>query len=200
MSDTTAVPKPSDIARFLAKASGVNLETGEETPTPQPAPTPAPTPTVEAPPAGDTGTKPKAPWNDTDNPYDAERAAQLIENLRAENKRLRGERDTMTQNVQPDRVTQLETEVTQLREQLLTAGKAAALAAANLPADLASFITANSEDGIKEQVQKLASLRGEAVPNTITGAGVPGFAEPALHNPPDTDQSLGAKLMRQLGG
>lgn len=193
MSDTTAIPKPSDIAKFLANAHGVDLpeapvpvaQPTEETPVPDPAP-------VEA-------EKPKTPWNDTDNPYDADRAAQLIENLRVENKRLREERDTVARNVQPDRVAQLEQEIGRMRAQLLNADRATALAAANLPADMAQFITATTADGIKEQVQKLASLRGEAVPQTLTGAGVPGFADPALSAPPNVNESLGAKLMRQFG-
>lgn len=96
MSDS--VPKPSDIARFLAKQEGVSLEAAPEA-------SPADNKPQET--AGGGGWK--APWNTTDNPFNAEQAERLIANLKAENQRLRGERDTAMSVQHTDQVAQLET-------------------------------------------------------------------------------------------
>lgn len=134
-------------------------------PAPDAPATPPPAPATPAP-----GTPPAAPtW---DGPFDPDRAARLVENLRADLAAERAKRTAPAPEV-AELKSQLDTLSAELTRTRLDAARADAVAAAKVPAHLAQYVSGSTPEEIKASAEKVAA-------DFAAAAGQPAEAPPAL--------------------
>lgn len=171
MTDSTGlgkVPTPADVAAALgikvdAANSGGAAESGG------------------SPEAGKSEAgKVDAPWNDSDNPFDAERAARLIHNLREDNRALQQRLDERAQSggssSLEQRVENLSAENQELRSLVVDYQRARALNEAGIGEEFLDLVQGTTPEEVKHSVERLVALKG---PSPQESAGGPAVAEPA---------------------
>lgn len=138
--------------------------------------------------AGEAGQQ--APWEKRGEPYDADKAATLIRNLRAERsdlqdelRRAKSEVETLLRQSSAgprdaQRLAALEAEVSELQEQNAKYRRANALARAGISEEFTDLLTGRTDEEISGQVQRLVALASSLAPG--------GFQEPAQHATGDT--------------
>lgn len=161
-----------------------------ETPEPPAAPAasepPAAPPAPEAPeatdPATPPATEPKPPWGDD---FNAERAWQLVQDLRGDKARLQERLTAAGPGAKPDEAAlqELQTRAAKADTDLAAAQKALyverALRKHSLSDDFADFLDGDSEEDILARAERLASFTGtpkEPQPADPSGKPVPALA------------------------
>lgn len=147
-------------------------------------------PTGEATQTADGEGGQQAPWEKRGEPYDADKAATLIRNLRAERsdlqdelRRAKSEVETLLRQASAgprdaQRLAALEAEVSELQEQNAKYRRANALARAGISEEFTDLLTGRTDGEISGQVQRLVALASSLAPG--------GFQEPAQHATGDT--------------
>ena len=179
MTDSTGlgkVPTPADVAAALgikvdAANSGGAAESGG------------------SPEAGKSEAgKVDAPWNDSDNPFDAERAARLIHNLREDNRALQQRLDERAQSAGSSsleqRVENLSAENQELRSLVVDYQRARALNEAGIGEEFLDLVQGTTPEEVKHSVERLVALKGTSPQESVGGPAVAEPAQVAVNNEP----------------
>lgn len=179
MTDSTGlgkVPTPADVAAALgikvdAANSGGAAESGG------------------SPEAGKSEAgKVDAPWNDSDNPFDAERAARLIHNLREDNRALQQRLDERAQSggssSLEQRVENLSAENQELRSLVVDYQRARALNEAGIGEEFLDLVQGTTPEEVKHFVERLVALKGTSPQESAGGPAVAEPAQVAVNNEP----------------
>lgn len=179
MTDSTGlgkVPTPADVAAALgikvdAANSGGAAESGG------------------SPEAGKSEAgKVDAPWNDSDNPFDAERAARLIHNLREDNRALQQRLDERAQSTGSSsleqRVENLSAENQELRSLVVDYQRARALNEAGIGEEFLDLVQGTTPEEVKHSVERLVALKGTSPQESAGGPAVAEPAQVAVNNEP----------------
>lgn len=179
MTDSTGlgkVPTPADVAAALgikvdAANSGGAAESGG------------------SPEAGKSEAgKVDAPWNDSDNPFDAERAARLIHNLREDNRALQQRLDERAQSAGSSsleqRVENLSAENQELRSLVVDYQRARALNEAGIGEEFLDLVQGTTPEEVKHFVERLVALKGTSPQESAGGPAVAEPAQVAVNNEP----------------
>lgn len=179
MTDSTGlgkVPTPADVAAALgikvdAANSGGAAESGG------------------SPEAGKSEAgKVDAPWNDSDNPFDAERAARLIHNLREDNRALQQRLDERAQSAGSSsleqRVENLSAENQELRSLVVDYQRARALNEAGIGEEFLDLVQGTTPEEVKHSVERLVELKGTSPQESAGGPAVAEPAQVAVNNEP----------------
>ncbi len=128
------------------------------------------------------------PWNDTDNPYDPDRAARLIHNLREEKRVLQQRLDERPANADVESLArqydQLAAENKELRGIVVEFQRVRALNEAGIGEEFRDLVQGDTPEEISYSVQRLAALQNSATRNDQGGVVVTEPAQAAVDNEP----------------
>lgn len=129
-----------------------------------------------------------APWNDSDNPFDAERAARLIHNLREDNRALQQRLDERAQSADSSsleqRVENLSAENRELRSLVVDYQRARALNEAGIGEEFLDLVQGTTPEEVKHSVERLVALKGTSPQESAGGPAVAEPAQVAVNNEP----------------